>query len=272
MVHLLWLHALFTDKIASMTSKYPISVFIISHNEADRIATTIHSVREWVDEVVVIDSGSTDDTVKVAESLGARVMQNEWPGYGLQKRFGEDRCINRWLLSLDADEEVTPELAAEIRALFAEGEPPLTAYALRIRDLLPGEKTLSPFAHTNFVLRLYNKEKARFSESPVHDSVIVREGKTAILTHPLLHRSFRNLAHAIEKLNSYSSVQAQNLAKRGLAYPNLRLLTELPVAFFKIYFLRGYVFRGRRGFIYTMNHAFVRFMRIAKYLEIKERG
>lgn len=248
--------------------KLPISVFIIANNEADRIATTIASVIHWVDEVIVIDSGSKDDTVKVAEAAGARVLYNPWPGYGLQKRFGEEQCRNQWLLNLDADEEITPELALEIQALFAQGLPPLTGYVLKVRDLLPGEDRLLPQAHTNFCLRLYDFKKARFSDSPVHDSVIPQEGKTATLHAPVWHRSFRSLSHAIEKMNSYSSAQALNLQKKGLKHPTLRLIVELPITFFKIYFLRGYVLRGRRGFIYAVNHAFGRFVRIAKYLEI----
>ena len=247
--------------------KLPLSVFIITRNESDRVGTTIASVQTIADEIIVIDSQSTDDTVQVAQNLGARAIVQPWLGYGLQKRFGEDQCRNRWILSLDADEALTPELAAEITALFKNGEPPLSAYTIQIRDMLPGEKTLVPSAHTNFCLRLYNKEKARFSDSPVHDSVIVAEGETAMLSAPALHRSFRSVAHAIDKLNSYSSVQAVSLQKKGLPLPTLRLLIEFPMAFFKVYFIRGYVTRGRRGFAYAVVYAFGRFVRIAKYLE-----
>lgn len=248
-------------------NKLPVSAFIIAHNEADRIGVAINSVRDWADEVVVVDSGSSDDTMKVAESLSARVLFHSWQGYGLQKRFGEEQCRNRWLLSLDADEEITPELAQEIQALFAQGEPPLAGYILRIRDLLPGETKLAPFAHTNFVLRLYNKEQARFSDSPVHDSVIVREGKTQTLQHPVLHRSFRSLAHAIEKMNAYSTAQAENMKGKKISFPTLRLIFELKMGFFKAYLLRGYIWRGRRGFVYSIVYALGRFVRMAKYLE-----
>lgn len=263
------MRALMSERSSAMVQPLPISVFIIALNEADRIGRAINSVREWVDEVIVIDSGSSDDTRTLAEQLGAKTFYNAWAGYGLQKRFGEDQCRNRWLLNIDADEEVTPELAHEIQALFVGGEPTMTGFFLPARDMLPGEKTLSPFAHTNNVLRLYNREKARFSDSPVHDSVIVREGETKMLSQPLLHRSFRSLAHAIEKMNRYSDAQAQNLLRRGLSYPHLRLLTEFPVAFFKVYFLRGYVWRGWRGFINAVLYGFTRFIRIAKYLELK---
>jgi glycosyltransferase involved in cell wall biosynthesis len=250
--------------------RLPLSVFIIAHNEADRIGITLSSVRDWVDEVIVIDSGSTDDTMKVAESYSARVYFHSWQGYGLQKRFGEEQCRNRWLLSLDADEEVTPELAQEIQSLFESGYPPAAAYVLRIRDLLPGETKLAPLAHTNYVIRLYDKEKSRFSDSPVHDSVLVEPGEaTGMLQAPVLHRSFRSLAHAIEKMNGYTNAQALNLQEKGVFLPLFRLCTEFPLAFFKMYIMRGYFIRGRRGFMYAFVYAFGRTMRIAKYMELQ---
>lgn len=254
-----------------MTSKLPISVFIIAHNEVDRIARTIESVRDWVSEVVVIDSGSTDGTMSLAQSMGARVLFHAWEGYGLQKRFGEEQCHNDWLLSLDADEEVTPELAREIQDLFSDGKGPLMAgYVLQIRDLLPGETKLAPGAHTNYVLRLYNRKEGRYSDSPVHDSVLIEKALTMMLKHPVLHRSFRNLPHAMDKMNRYTTAQAENLQVKGMRFAVLRLYLEFPVAFFKGYVLRLYFLRGRRGFIYAMTYAFTRFVRVAKYLENRE--
>jgi glycosyltransferase involved in cell wall biosynthesis len=253
-----------------MTIKLPLSVFIIAHNEIDRIGRAIESVREWVDEVIVIDSGSTDGTMALAQTLGARAQYHGWEGYGLQKRFGEDQCRNDWVLNLDADEEVTPQLAQEIIELFSKGNPIMAGYVLRIRDLLPGEEKLVFNAHTNFVLRLYNKKEGRFSDSPVHDSVQIEAALTAMLTQPVLHRSFRSLSHAIDKMNSYTSAQADNLQIKGLKFPCLRLLTEFPMAFFKTYILRGYVLRGRRGFIYAMQYAYARFARVAKYMELRD--
>ena len=100
----------------------PLSVFIIAKNEADRIGETIRAVRDLTDDLVVVDSGSTDGTQDVAEELGARVIFNAWPGYGPQKRFAEEQCRHDWLLNLDADEVVPPDLAAEIAALFAAGD------------------------------------------------------------------------------------------------------------------------------------------------------
>lgn len=252
-----------------MQPKIPVSVFIIAKNEADRIATAIHSVRDWVSEIILVDSGSDDDTVSVSQFLGVKTYYREWDGYGMQKRFAEDQCHNRWMLCLDADEEITPELGAEIRALFANGLPKVAAYTLQIRDLLPGEIKLAPMAHTNFVIRLYDRNKGRFSPSPVHDSVIVEEGETVMLNNVVLHRSFRSLAHAVEKINSYSSVQARQLQEKGVVLPYVRLFIEFPIAFFKCYILRLYIVRGMRGFLYACAYGFGRFLRIAKYLELR---
>lgn len=246
----------------------PISVFIIAKNEADRIAATINSVKDWVDEIIVIDSGSSDDTVSIATFLGAKVLYNEWEGYGLQKQFAEDECSNNWLLNLDADEEVSPELATEIQALFANGEPTESGYILKVRDLLPNEKKLAWLAHTNCCLRLYNREKGRFSESTVHDSVILHTGKAEKLNAPVFHRSFRNIAHAIQKMNSYSTAQAEDLKQKTIYMPKIRLIFEFPISFFKAYILRLYILRGMRGFTYSMSYAFGRMVRIAKYLEL----
>lgn len=249
-----------------MNDRLPISCFIIAKNEADRIATTIASVKGWVSEVFVIDSGSSDDTVKIAESMGAKALFQAWQGYGMQKRFGEEQCNNNWLLNLDADEVITPELAAEISAEFAQGLPQVTGFILKVRDLLPGEKKLAPFAHTNYCLRLYDKRKARFSDSPVYDSVIVHEGTTRMLQNPVLHRSFRSLKHMLEKLHSYAEAQAQNTNKKRIRLPYLRFVFEMPAGFLKMYFLRGYFLRGARGVIYSCVYGYGRWLRIVKYI------
>ena len=168
-----------------MIGKLPVSVFIIAQDEADRIGLTIGSVREWVDEVIVIDGGSSDGTMKAAESSGARAIHNPWPGYGPQKRFGEEQCHNDWLLNLDADEVISPELAEEIRTQFTGGAPSCAGFTLRVCHMLPGEESVPHFTQVNTVLRLYDKRLARFSDSTVHDSIIVREGKVRALKGPV---------------------------------------------------------------------------------------
>lgn len=253
-------------------SKLPISCYIIAQNEGDRIGLTIQSIRDLVDEVIVVDSGSTDDTVTVSAALGARVMHNAWPGYGFQKRFAEDQCKHHWLLNLDADEEMTPQILTEISGLFANGEPEEAGFIFKIRDLLPGEKKLAPFAHTDFRIRLYNRNRGRVEASPSYDPVIVEQGEVKTLQAPVLHRSIRNLSHMIAKINNYSDVQVKALAKKGMTLPYVRLLIEYPIAFFKAYILRAYILRGWIGFTYSVIYAHGRFVRIAKYIELKNQS
>jgi glycosyltransferase involved in cell wall biosynthesis len=250
---------MFTD------TRLPISVFIIALNEADRIGSTVESVRGWVDEIIVIDSGSEDDTVQVAEKLGARVLYNAWPGYGLQKRFGEEQCRNDWVLNLDADEVISHNLKEEILSSFAA-----TAHAgfmMNIVEILPGRNEPGAGAHITRAVRLYRKSCGRYSDSTVHDRVHMTSGTIGELTHIVEHRSSRGLTHSLDKINRYSSMQASDMARKGVKLAYLRLVTEFPLAFLKAYLLRGYILKGAQGFTNAMVYAFSRFIRIAKYLE-----
>lgn len=249
-----------------MTDRLPLSVFIIAKDEADRIPLTIKSVRDWVDEVIVIDSGSDDDTVEVAESLGAQVIYNEWHGYGPQKVFGESLCRNDWILNLDADEEISDELGNEIRALFA-GEPRCSAYRLRILPIYSFQDKTRKFTAVQKPVRLYRRSRAGFKDSTVHDSVAVHEGPTGTLKGMVNHRSFRSLAHHVEKVNGYSSAQAEDLYRRG-RYPSGLLIAVIPIlAFFKQYLLRREFVNGIDGIIISYMFAFQRFIRLAKTRE-----
>lgn len=247
--------------------KLPISVFIIAKNEADRIPAAIRAVHDWVDEVVVIDSGSSDDTVAVSESLGARVVFNAWPGYGPQKVFGESLCRNAWLLNIDADEEISSQLGAEIRALFAQGEPACSAYTLPILPLYPFQQSGHPWTAFHHPVRLYHRGKAGFKDELVHDSVVVHEGAIGHLKGMVLHRSFRSLAHHVEKVNGYSSAQADVLASRGRDPGVLALLLVPALAFFKQYILRREFVNGVDGIVVSHMYAFQRFIRLAKTRE-----
>ena len=246
----------------------PISAFIIAHNEADRIPHTLNSLRGWVEEIIVIDSGSTDDTVQVAESLGARVVFNPWKGYGPQKVFGETLCRNEWLLNLDADEEITPELRAEIVAHFAHPGTLPHAFAFRIMMFFRFEKKLPRIAAGTVQTRLYHRTQAGFRDSAVHDSVVLHSGGPVItLRAPVLHRSFRSHAHTVEKINRYSTMQAEDMFKKGRNPSALTLLFTPPVAFLKAYVQRRYMFYGVEGFIQSVIYAFARTLKMMKTRE-----
>jgi glycosyltransferase involved in cell wall biosynthesis len=246
----------------------PLSIFIIAQNEADRIGRTIAAARALSDDIVVVDSGSTDGTQAVAEALGARVIFNPWPGYGRQKRFAEDQCRHDWLLNLDADEVLPADLVAEIAGLFRFGAPAADAYKLRIAEIFPGEKAPHRFAYALSPVRLYRKSKGRYSPSPVHDRVDLAPGtKVGKLRGTIHHFSVRSLGEQMDKLNAYSDAQADDLDARGATVSGFRLVVEFPANFIKAYIGRRHALRGLYGFMTAMNYAFYRYLRVAKHWE-----
>ncbi|QGZ36150.1 glycosyltransferase family 2 protein [Stappia indica] len=246
-----------------------ISVFIIAHDEADRIARAIDSVAGFADEVVVVDSGSTDGTQEIARAHGARVIENAWPGYGPQKRFAEDQCRNDWIFNLDADEAATPALAREIAQLAASGA--LTAasfWEVAIKDVFAHEDGPAPWAYGYIQIRLYDRRAGRFSDSPVHDTVRPpAEARPARLKGAMEHRSIRSVAFHVEKMNRYSTMQAEDMAARGRRIARWRIATEFPLAFLKAYAVRRYALYGWWGIVISVNFAYTRFLRLAKAYE-----
>ncbi len=247
-------------------TRLAISVFIIARNEADRIPVAIQSVRDWVDEVIVIDSGSEDGTVKVSGALGAQTHFRAWTGYGAQKVYGEAQCRNDWLLNLDADEEISPELRAEIVALFAAG-PKHAAYRVPILPLYNFQERAHPWTAHHHPVRLYRKSCGGFKDSAVHDTVVVRAGGIGRLRGMVRHRSFRSLKHHIEKVNAYSSAQAEDLYAKGRNPSWLALWFTLPLAFLKSFLLRREFVNGLDGVVVSYMYAFQRFIRLAKTRE-----
>lgn len=253
----------------SVPDKLPISVFIIARDEASRIGLSIDSVRDLVAEVVVVEWGSVDGTAEIAARCGARVLHNEWKGYGPQKRFAETCCSNRWLLNLDADEALSPELARELRSLFAGGNPACDAYRLVIRAMCPHEDRPQRWAYANSPIRLYDRDRGGFADSLVHDSVLMREGsRVGTLRGDVHHRGILTFEQLAAKINSYTSMQAADWLQRKQPRVSwLRMLTAFPAAFLKSYFLRRHFVWGRYGFAISVCYAFARLLRLAKVHE-----
>jgi len=251
----------------------PLSVFIISKNEEDRIVKAIQSVRELADEIIIVDSGSTDSTLKVAKEAGAdKVIYNEWKGYGPQKAYAESLCKHDWVLNLDSDEEVTEKLSKEIRdvmtGIFEQTEQDTYAYKLKIKIMPRFLKKLPYFGPQDIVIRLYNKNFASYHTSIIHDSVIVKQGKIKLLNSPVLHNCFRSYRHALEKINYYSDLQAADLYRKKRNPSNLRILIEPIWSFLKSYILNKYIFLGIEGFIEAMIYSYSKTLRLAKTREL----
>lgn len=249
----------------------PISVTIIAKNEESRIGNAIRSVSGWTSEVIVVDSGSTDKTCDIARSLGAKVFHNDWQGYGLQKRFAEEKATNDWILNIDADECILDELRAEITQAFAAESSLPDGFFIPIHDRYHITGKISnyvPFCP----VRLYRKSKGRYSTSPVHDRVDMAENaKTARLKGRIAHDSLLSFSHRLEKLDSYTAAQVKNLLAKGRKPKFWRIVTEFPVCFFRGYFLRGYWREGLMGYIYATNFAYSRFYRQICLLEAYKR-
>lgn len=242
--------------------KLPVSCFIISKNEGDRIARTIRSVRPWVDEVVVVDSESTDDTVSVALSEGCRVITQTWLGFGGQKRFAEDQCRNAWVFNVDADEVVTPELEREIIAVFASGTPEFVAYGMPLQMVYPGSLKPRPLARDQWYIRLYDRRVVRFRQSNVHDAVVTDGYRIGRFKSPMHHYSMRSFADMKRKLNERTWLLVENAGRNSKGTMGTRLLSEFPMNFFKYYFVRRHCMGGFKGLRYASIQARYRFLKI----------
>lgn len=251
----------------------PFSVFVITRNEAARLGRVLDAVAGLTDDIVVVDSGSTDDTLAIADAHGARTFHREWTGYGQQKRFAEDQCRHDWMLNLDADEEVTPALADELRALFAGEGPQPGAYRVRILNLYPGDARPRPFANDYNVVRLYHRSVGRYRDDPVYDRVVLRQNVVAgQFAAPLHHHSIIDWSHMVDKANRFTSHEIGRLAGKSRGLLLFRLPFEMPYQFMRNYLLRGHVFGGWKGFVFALNTAFMRTLRIAKALEEQDRA
>ena len=244
----------------------PISAFIIAHDEVERIGPALDSLAGVAHEVVVVDSGSTDGTQELARAKGARVIHNDWPGYGQQKRFAEGQCRHRWLLNIDADERLTPALAEEVRGLDLAAD----GYEVLIRDRFFFEDEPRAGAYAYDPVRLYDREAGSYADETVHDRVTMKEGaRIERLAGEIWHDSIPTLRFAIEKMNRYTDLQAQVLAEKGRRIGAGRLALEFPVAFLKAYLGRRYLRYGAYGLILSTHYAYGRFARAAKRYEMQ---
>lgn len=242
----------------------PLSCCIITKNEADRIGRCVQAALTAADEVVVIDSGSTDDTVAAAERAGARVIPHAWEGYGPQKRFSEECARHDWILHLDADEVLTPALAAEIGDLMKAG-PPLKGYRFRICDIYPGATRPRLWSGGYNLVRLYDRRAMRFSDSLVHDRVLTQGQPVGQLRGIVHHHSMRSFAHLKAKLDAYTGYQAKVMRKSPWIM-RARLPFEYPLVFLRYYLLRRHFTGGLDGVHISHLAAQARFNRLTKML------
>lgn len=250
----------------------PISVFIITKNEEDRIEKIIKAVKNFADEILIIDSGSTDKTLDLSQSAGAKVYFNPWQGYGQQKIFGEEKCRNNWILNIDADEEVSTELSQEIIEIFNQKiADNVAGFKIKIVNKFRFEERPKKLAYFYNQFRLYRKDVAGFKNSTVHDSVELKSAEKyqiLQLKNIIFHQSFRSFTHWIEKINSYSSMQAQDAFNKGKCPSYLKVFLAPTIGFLKAFIIRRYFIYGLDGIIYSYIFALSRFAKAIKTREL----
>ncbi|CAN5254375.1 glycosyltransferase family 2 protein [soil metagenome] len=253
---------------APAPSPIPLSILIRTHNEADRIAETIRAASALGGEIVVIDSGSTDATVALAEAEGARVIYNGWKGFGPQRYFGEDQCSHDMIFGLDADEITPPAFVSEIRRLFQQPSTPRLMIVKKAFVLPYWKKPpLLPFSAVQ--IYIYDRRIARTNPNPNWDKLDITGdgGKPYKVRAHVWHFSLRDWNHGVAKANYVAKLAANTMRPRSGAVLLLRLWVEPPLSFFRYYILRRYFLAGADGFSMAMISAFGRWLRIAMMLE-----
>ena len=243
-----------------------LTVTVITRDEAAHIGAALESV-SWADEIIVVDSKSTDDTVSLARRLATRVEVREWPGYGAQKNYAAGIASNDWVLSLDADERVSPELGAEIKTLLSTG-PTQSGYRIPRVTFYLGRWIRSTDWYPDYQFRLYDRRAARWNERRVHESVEA-DRPPGVLRHELQHYAYRDISHHLATIDKYTTLAAEQWLSEGRRTSALEMFFHPRFAFLRNYVLRGGFRDGAAGLLVSKMNAFYVFLKFAKLWELQ---
>ena len=247
-----------------------LSVVIITYNEEEKILRCIDSIRDLAQEILVVDSFSTDRTVEICKSAGCRVISRQFEGYGQQKQYGVEQAGNNWILSLDADELVTEELKIEVRGLMENEQIRDAGYEIPFSLFYMGRILRFSGTGNEFHLRLFDRTKGRFTEVKVHEGVTIT-GPVGTLKGKIIHYSYRDLFHHLQKINTYTTQAAEGYAARGKRYSKAWAACKFPVSFFVFYILKLGILDGYPGFLWSFFAAFYGSVKVAKTIEMQEK-
>lgn len=242
-----------------------ISAVIITGNEENNIKDCLKSA-QWADEIIVVDSESTDATVKIAKEFTDKVFIHKWEGYAKQKSFAISKANNEWILSLDADERVTKSLANEIENYDLQNSK-YDAFKIRRENYFIGKKISYCGWGKDFQLRLFRKSKTKLNNKLVHEGFIV-DGQIGALKNVVQHYSYKNFNDGFLKINEYSSLEALEKYKRKKV-STLRILFYPVLAFLQHYFIRKGIKDGKHGLMVSLMHAVTKLQVQMKIWEIQ---
>jgi glycosyltransferase involved in cell wall biosynthesis len=244
-------------------SRQPLSAVVITLNCASQLQACLESVA-FADEVLVVDSGSTDGTVALAQGCGARVIHQEWLGFGPQKQFAAEQAQHDWVLSIDSDERVTPELRASIERALAL--PEFRAYQFPRCNRFMGRYLRHGEGYPDLGVRLFDRRHARWSDDAVHERVI-NLAAVGRLEGDLLHESAESLEAYLAKQNRYTTLSAETMLREGRRATPARMLLSPIVRFVKFYLLRKGFLDGVPGLVHTLIGCQNSFVKYAKALD-----
>ncbi|MCD4693484.1 MAG: glycosyltransferase family 2 protein [Calditrichales bacterium] len=241
-----------------------LSVVIITQNEEKNIERCLKSV-QWADEIVIIDSGSTDATLEICRRFNCKIIQTEWLGFGLTKRLAVDSATHDWILSLDADEEVTKELKEKTIEILKD--PKFDGYSIKRKSFYLGKMIKHCGWNNDYPMRLFNRMKGNFNDKEVHEKVVVNGKKTTIEEY-FLHYTYPTIGSHINKMHKYALLGAKELKKKNKKATIIGAIFRSWMKFLKMYFLRRGFLDGKIGFILSCNSAFGVYL---KYLKLWEK-
>ena len=238
-----------------------LSAVVIARNEEAAIGACLDAL-SWCQEIILVDSGSADRTREIAIARGARVIEHEWEGYGKQKNFAVRQAANDWVLCVDADEIVGPDLRASIERTLA-GPASYRAYKMARCNRFMGMWLRHGEGYPDWILRLFDRRVARWSDDPVHEKVVTAEAVGRV-DGDLLHESAETLHSYLEKQNLYTTLQAQVLYREGIRASTAKMVLSPLFRFLKFYVLRGGFIDGVPGFVHVSIGCFNSFSKAAK--------
>jgi glycosyltransferase involved in cell wall biosynthesis len=243
-----------------------LTVTIVAWNEEERLRACLESVA-WADEIVVVDAESTDKTAALAREFTDRVWVRPWPGFAVQKNFALAQATGEVVLSLDADERVTPELAGRIRAILADPHA-ADGYSIPRKNIFWGTWVRHGGLYPDYQLRLFRRGAGRFVEDAVHESVTV-DGRVETLAEPMLHQSYRDLEDFVRRSNRYSTLAAEDWLRRDRRVSLAGLVMKPLGRFLSMYIVKRGFLDGWRGLVLAVLYAEYVFLRMAKAWEAR---
>ena len=244
-----------------------VTAIVITRDEAAHIEACLDSVA-WADERLVVDSGSTDGTPDLARAKGARVLVRDWPGYSAQKNFAADEASHDWIVSVDADERVTPSLADEIRTTLTRNPSEAGFRIPRVTWHL-GRWIRTTDWYPDYQLRLYDRRHARWDGIHVHESVKVGTGQVGHLKSELQHYPYKDLSEHLIRMDRYTTLAARQMFEKGKRATRLELLFHPPIAFVRNYILKGGFRDGKPGLIISLVNSYYVMLKFAKLWELQ---